>query len=130
VIVAPVAKLLPFVVFEIATSVAPGVTAAFVVDVLFAGVESVGLVTLAVFVIVPVAPLLARTTSWNIAEPAAGRPAMLHVIVPVAPAAGAVHVKAGPAVCVNETNVVCAGTASVRATLAASDGPLFATEIV
>ena len=129
-IVAPVGKAVPFAVLEMLTSVAPATTDAVVVDVLFAVVESVGLAMLAVFVMVPVAPLVVFTTSWNVDEAAAGSAAMLHVIVPVPPAAGDVHVNAGPPVCVEETNVVCTGTASVSATLAASAGPLFVTVIV
>ncbi len=127
--VAPVADVLPLAVLEMLTSVAPGTTGAAVLDVLFAAVESVGLAMLAVFVMVPVAPLPVFTMSWNVAVAAAGRAAMLHVIVPVPPSAGIVHVKAGPFVCAEETNVVCAGTASVSTTLAASEGPLFVTEI-
>jgi hypothetical protein len=128
--VAPVADVPPLAVLEMLTSVAPGTTGADVLDVLFAGVESVGLAMFAVFVMVPVAPLAVFTTSWNVAVAAAGRAAMLHVTVPVPPTAGMVHVNTGPPVCAEETKVVCAGTASVSTTLAASEGPLFATVIV
>ena len=50
---------------------------------------------------------------------------MEQLTVPVPPAAGVVHEKAGPVVCDSETKVVFAGTVSVRAALAAFDGPLF-----
>lgn len=50
---------------------------------------------------------------------------MLQVIVPDAPTAGVVHEKAGPLVCVAETNVVDGGSVSVSVAFAASDGPLF-----
>jgi hypothetical protein len=96
--------------------------------VLLAGVESVGLVMLAVFVMVPVALLAVCTTSWKVAEPAAGSIATLHVIVPVPPDAGVVHANE-PLVCVHERNVVWAGTTSVRVTFRAFEGPLFVTEI-
>src|SRR5476651_1528240 len=112
------------------TSAGPATTGAEVVDVLFPAVVSVGLVMSAVFVTVPVAPPEIWTTNWNVEVPAAGRVAMLHVTVPVPPTAGVVQMNDGPPVCVQETNVVWAGTASVSPTVAASDGPLFVTEIV
>jgi hypothetical protein len=50
---------------------------------------------------------------------------MVQLTVPVPPTAGVVHENVGPTVCDAETKVVFTGTASVRATLAAFDGPLF-----
>jgi hypothetical protein len=41
---------------------------------------------------------------------------MVHVTVPVPPDAGLVQVKAGPAVCMIDTNVVFAGVASLSET--------------
>src|SRR5205814_1610558 len=54
----------------------------------------------------------------------------LQVVVPVPPPGGVEQVNAGPAVCDSETNVVFAGTASLSATVKASDGPLLVTLIV
>jgi hypothetical protein len=54
----------------------------------------------------------------------------VQVIVPFAPAAGVVQVKAGPEACVAETNVVFAGSASVSVTAVALDGPAFVTPTV
>src|SRR5207248_4326830 len=55
---------------------------------------------------------------------------MLQVTVPVPPPGGVEHVNAGPAVCDSDTNVALAGTASLSATVSASDGPLLVTLIV
>ena len=56
--------------------------------------------------------------------------ATVHVRVPVAPTAGAVHVNAGVPDWARETNVVPAGNGSVNVTLLAAEGPLFVTVIV
>jgi hypothetical protein len=69
-------------------------------------------------------------TKLNVAEAPLASDAMLHVIMPVPPTAGAAQLNEGPLVCVAETNVVPAGVVSVSCTLAASDGPAFATVTV
>ena len=61
----------------------------------------------------------------NVAVAPEASEAMLQVIV-----APVVQVNVGPAVCISETNVVPAGSVSVHETLAAADGPAFATVIV
>jgi hypothetical protein len=96
------------------------------VEVLFAGSGSaVVLVTFAVFTIVPLAAGEMVVTSSNVAEVAGVSVEIVQVMV-----APVVQLNVGPDVCVNETNVVCAGSVSVSVTVAASDGPLFATTIV
>ena len=110
---------------------APAVTGADVVAELFAEVGSlVAAVTVAVFAIVPDAPAATFTTMLNVAEAPAGSVAIAHVIVPVPPGTGVAHPKAGPVVWVSETNVVPAGSGSDSDTLAASEGPAFATTTV
>jgi len=55
---------------------------------------------------------------------------MVQVMVPPAPGAGFEQLKAGPAVCASETNVVPVGSVSVSDTLFAPPVPLFITVIV
>jgi len=96
------------------------------VEVLFGGFASVVAdVTLAVLVIVPLAAALTFTTNVNVAVAPDANVAMFAVTVPVPPTAGVVSVNAGPEVCIIETKVVFAGTASVSETACASLGPLF-----
>jgi hypothetical protein len=101
------------------------------VDVLLPGVESVVVAAaLAVFEITaPTAPGLMWTVIENVAEVGASE-AIVQLIVPVPPTAGVVHENVGPVVCDSETKVVFAGTASVRATLAAFEGPRFVNVMV
>ena len=89
----------------------------------------VELETLAVFVMVPVAPGLMCTVIENVADPMAND-AIVQVTVPVPPTGGLMHENVWPFVCDSETNVVFAGTASVSETLAALDGPLFISVMV
>src|ERR1700686_1083198 len=49
--------------------------------------------------------------------------AIEHVVVPLLPAAGLLHVKTGPLSCWKETNVVLSGTVSVNTTFAEAFGP-------
>lgn len=108
-------------------------TVAVAVAVLFVDTGSVVVAaTVAVFVIVLPAGSdeAARTTSENVADAALTSVAAVQEMLPVPPAAGVVHVNVGPAVCVSDTNVVPAGTASVTVTPAASEGPPFAAVIV
>jgi hypothetical protein len=90
----------------------------------------VPLVTVAVFVIVP--DVLAET--WTTREIVADAPeasvAAVQLTVPAAPTAGVVHVNAGPAIWVDETKVVPAGSRSESVTVAAALGPALATVIV
>jgi hypothetical protein len=66
---------------------------------LFAVFDSeVAVLTVAVFVIVPVAPVFTFTTIENVALAPLTSVAMLHVVVPVPPPGGVEHVNAGPAV--------------------------------
>jgi len=88
-------------------------------------------VTVAVFVMVPAgAPLFTFTAIEKVALAPLTRVPMVQVVVPVPPPGGVEHENAGPAVCVSETNVVFAGTASDIETVSASDGPLFVTVTV
>lgn len=82
-------------------------------------------------IVVPVAtPGLIFTEKAKLAEaPEASEP-IVHVEVPVAPTAGFVQPKVGPAVCVIDTNVVPIGMLSVSETLAAVEGPAFDTTTV
>ena len=112
-------------------SVAFGETAVVVEEWLFAGTGSlVAEVTVAVLPSAAFGSSDVFTTSENVAVAVDGSEAMLQLTVPVAPAAGVVQVKVGPPVCVIDTNVVVAGTASVSVTLTASAGPLLVTPIV
>jgi len=121
----------PLEVLAMLRSAATAETVAVVLALLFPGIESgVELLTVAVLVIVPVVPDDTFTTIENVADAPAGSVAIVHVIVPVAPAGGVVHAKVGPVVWLSETNVVPAGTVSVSDTLAASEGPAFATVTV
>jgi hypothetical protein len=118
--------------FETETS-DPTTTVVFVVAVLFDRFGSVSVVVaFAVFVIVVpfVAAGFTRTTIWKSADEPAPKSALLQVIVPVAPTAGVEHANAGPEVCDSDTNVVFAGTASVRTTLCAPVLPTFETVTV
>src|SRR5260221_619204 len=89
-------------------------------------VESVGLVTVAVFVmLVPAGVLeLTWTTTVNVAEAPAARVAVVPVIGPVPPTAGLENVKVTPLFWVSDTKVVFPGTLSVSCTCWASEGPL------
>src|SRR5437867_5212865 len=62
-------------------------------------------------------------TKVNVADAPAAKDAIVQLIVPVAPTAGALHANDGPAVCIAETKVVPVGTTSDSATVAASLGP-------
>ncbi len=63
----------------------------------------------------------------NVAVTPFGSEAMVQVMVPVLPTDGVVQLNAGPVVWFSETNVVSAGSVSVRVTVEASEGPLFVT---
>src|SRR5437899_383246 len=78
-------------------------------------VESVGLETVAVFVIfVPLGVLGPTcTTTVNVADAPAAKVEVVPLIVPVPPTAGLVKVKVGPLVWLSDTKVVLAGTLSV-----------------
>src|SRR5260370_406390 len=95
-------------------------------------VESVGLETVAVFVmLVPAGVLeLTWTTTVKVAEAPAARVAVVPLIVPVPPAGGLVNVKVTPLFWVSETKVVLLGTLSVSWTFWASEGPLLVTVMV
>src|SRR5207245_1565618 len=96
------------------------------VDALFAALASAVVVT-AVAVLLTVDPLAVPaptwTTIWKVAVPLAAKVVSVAVIVPPPPTGGLVIVKAGPDVCVAETKVVFAGTASLSVTFWASLGP-------
>src|SRR5437879_5883528 len=108
-------------------------TADVAVDVLFAALES-AVVATAVGVLLSVeqlaVPAQTWTTSWKVAVPLAAKILSVAVIVPPPPTGGLVIVKAGPDVCVAETKVVSAGTASLSVTFWASLGPLFVSVTV
>jgi hypothetical protein len=107
-------------------------TVVIAVEELFAGAGSVVAVeTDAVFeTMVPSGVAGAtRTTSVNCALALAARAAIVHVVVPVAPTAGFVHMKEGPLVWLSDTNVVPGGRTSVSVTVWASLGPPLATVI-
>ena len=95
-------------------------------EVLFAGFGSlVAEVTLAVLTTLPVgADGERRTTNEKAAVPPVASEGIVQVIVPLAPTAGVVQVKAGPLVCDDDTNVVLAGVVSVNDTVLAALGPL------
>jgi len=107
-------------------------TAVVSVSLLLPGVASVGLATVAVLEIVEAAGALelTSTTNVNVAVAPGASVAAVAVNVPVPPTAGFDSVKAGPAVCAADTNVVFAGTASLSDTLLALLGPLLLTVIV
>jgi hypothetical protein len=107
-------------------------TVTLLVAVLFAAVGSkvVELTDALPEITVPLAtPAFTVTTSVNDAVPAlASAEPSVHVTVPVAPAAGAVHVQpAGRAI---EANVVFVGVTCVQEGAAAEDAPLFVTTTV
>src|SRR5438552_206472 len=115
-------------VLVIARSAVAVLTVPIVVELLLAGLVSVVAVA-AVAVLLMVVPVgsfaLALTMMVNVAKAAAVRDAAVRVIVPVPPAGGVVGVNnVAPPVCVSDTNVVPAGTASVKDTAWASLGPL------
>lgn len=117
--------------FVIARSAEPTATTVVTVCALLAGVGSgVEVVIVAVFVSVvpPVAEVL--TPMSNTEEEPLAMLAIVQVMVPLLPTAGALHEKAGPEVCENEANVEPAGTASVRDSVVAALGPLFVTVTV
>ena len=90
------------------------------------------LLTLTEFVIVVPAGVLGdtRTTKMKVAESPESSVAIVPVIVPVPPCAGAVSVNAGPEDWVTETKVVLAGTGPEAVTSSASSGPAFANVTV
>lgn len=92
-------------------------------DELFAALGSeVELATVAMLVTVPV-PVPLLTVSVKVAEAPLTSEGIEHVTVP----ATLLQAKAGPVLCVIETNVVPAGTTSLTVTFAASLGPLLVT---
>src|SRR4051812_45267589 len=108
-------------------------TAVVAVAVLFVVTGSL-VVVVADALLVRVAPLatLAATLTMTVKvwlTPAV-RLASEQLTVPLAPAVGVVQVKVGPAPWLSETKVVPVGRASLRATVAASDGPWLARLIV
>jgi hypothetical protein len=101
------------------------VTVVLAVEVFAPGPGSVDVVeTVAVFEIVPDAPGVMLTVIENVADVPFANDASVQVMVPVPPTEGVEQENSGPVVCDSETNVVFAGTASVRETLNAFDGPL------
>jgi hypothetical protein len=88
--------------------------------------------TAAVLVIVlpDVAAMSMLITIVNVAELPFASVAIVQLTVPVPPAAGVVHTKAGPLVCAKDANLAFTGTRSLRITVCASLGPEFATVIV
>src|SRR5438105_8934446 len=114
-------------VLVIARSAVAVLTVPVAVELLLAGLVSVVVVVAVavLLIVVPVGALaFALTTIVNVAEAAAAREVAVKVMVPVPPAGGVVAVKAGPEACASDTNVVFAGTASVKDTAWASLGPL------
>jgi hypothetical protein len=112
-------------VFVTATS-ALCVTVVDTLDVSFEEfVSKLSVETFAVFVIELALPLL--MTRLNCAEAPLASDTNEHVTVPFAPAAGVEQDAAGPVACVNDTNCVPAGRASLRITFVALSGPAFAT---
>lgn len=114
-----------------ATGIAETVVVAVALLLVVFGSLSVVL-AVAVFVITVDAgvPGTTCTTIWNVAELAGPRSAFVQEIVPLPPAGGLVHANDGPAVCVFDTKVVFAGTASISETLSAPAVPLFITVTV
>jgi len=110
------------------------VTAVVVVCVLSSLLESLVVVaTVAEFEIVDSAETLefTRTTMEKTADAPGANVELVQLTLPVAdPAAGVVQVKVGPLVCVADTNVVLAGTASINETSWAADGPELLTVTV
>src|SRR4029077_9253055 len=68
--------------------------------------------------------LLTLTTKLKVALAPAARVPMVQLTRPVPPTDGVLQVKLGPVPWAKDTKVVPAGTASLRLTLWASDGPL------
>src|SRR5438445_822550 len=87
-------------------------------------VESVGLETVAVFVmLVPLGVLeLTWTTTVKVADAPPARVAVVPLIVPVPPAGGLLKVKVVPPLWLSDTKVVLVGTLSVSCTFWASEG--------
>jgi hypothetical protein len=110
-----------------------GSTVVVAVPVLFPGVGS-GIVLAAVaelLITVPwIVPALIFTTIWNTALSPLGTEAFEKTTLPVPPTAGALVLHPLPVVTIADTNVVLAGTASVRLTFAASLGPPLVTVTV
>ena len=103
-------------------------TVAVTVELLLAALVSV-VVVVAVAVLLMVEPSASLASALTMMTKVARSPAVMdaavRVIVPVPPAGGVVGVNnVAPPVCVSDTNVVPAGTASVKDTAWASLGPL------
>jgi hypothetical protein len=81
--------------------------------------------TVAVFVIELVLPVLMVRLNW--AEAPLPSERNEHVTLPFAPTAGLEQVAAGPFDWIIDTNVVPAGSGSLRITFDAPSGPLFVT---
>ncbi|HWW60549.1 MAG TPA: hypothetical protein VN181_04195 [Thermoanaerobaculia bacterium] len=98
-------------------------------DVLLVGIGSVGLETVAVFVIGTDDPVSSRTrnVNVNVAVGVAIGKAPVQLIVPPPPTPGKEQGSDGPLVCEPEKKVISGGTVSVSVTVAASFGPLFVT---
>src|SRR4051812_45763167 len=97
------------------------------VSVLLGATGSVGLDTVAVLLRLPVRRALVLKTSVKTCGPEfATRVPIFAVIVPLAPAA-VVSVRDQPLGRLNDTNVVPAGSASLKTIFCASDGPVLAT---
>src|SRR6266852_1789955 len=98
-------------VFETERS-APALTVVVAIAELFPGTWSVVLLDMVAVLLIVVRSCVfafTLTTRLKLALAPAANVAMVHVTVPVPPGAGLVQVKAGPAVCVIDTNVVFAG---------------------
>ena len=79
-------------------------------------------------IVPPAVPAFTFTTTWKFVRVPGARLAIVHVILPVPPTAGVTH--AHPTGVVAETNVVFAGVACVKLTVAALLGPRFVTVCV
>jgi hypothetical protein len=110
-------------VFVTATS-EEGMTVVTTVLLLFAGLGSASLVTVAVFVSDVTELDAMLTVSVNCALVAADMPPKAQVTVPPLPGAGVVQLAAGPLVWLIALNVVPAGSVSLMTTSAGSGPPL------
>jgi hypothetical protein len=87
-------------------------------------------VTVATFVMEPLAAKGNFTTMLNTALAPFASDGAVMVTVPPLPTPGALMVNGGPDVCVAETSVVPAGSGSLSERLAADDGPLLVSVTV